>query len=164
MLSPGNALAGEEGGDLGNFALFEEEFERRPRVSQFIATVQNYTNLTQGAVEHEAQEAGEANSQKMGTLAGVYLPTIQNIFGVILFLRYISNSADRRQKFLAKKLVPILFVGKWRKFRRKFNSSKNKILKSRSRTIFSQEKFLTKLFLSEKIFRKLLKKKFFENF
>ena len=24
----------------------------------------------------------------MGTLAGVYLPTIQNIFGVILFLRF----------------------------------------------------------------------------
>ena len=91
MLNPGNALVGEEGGDLGNFALFEEEFERRPRVSQFIATVQNYTNLTQGAVEHEAQEAGEANSQKMGTLAGVYLPTIQNIFGVILFLRYIPE-------------------------------------------------------------------------
>ena len=71
-----------------NFALFEEEFERRPRVSQFISTVQNYTNLTQGAAEHEAQEAGEETSQKMGTLAGVYLPTIQNIFGVILFLRF----------------------------------------------------------------------------
>ena len=55
---------------------------------QFIATVQNYTNLTQGAVEHAAEEAGEASNEKMGTLAGVYLPTIQNIFGVILFLRY----------------------------------------------------------------------------
>ena len=56
---------------------------------QFIATVQNYTNLTQGAVEHAAEEAGEASNEKMGTLAGVYLPTIQNIFGVILFLRYV---------------------------------------------------------------------------
>ena len=73
-----------------NFALFEDEFERRPRVSQFISTVQNYTNLSQGAAEHEAQEAGESNSQKMGTLAGVYLPTIQNIFGVILFLRFVK--------------------------------------------------------------------------
>ena len=72
-----------------NFALFEEEFERRPKVSSFIATVQNYTNLTQGASEHEAQEAGHKADQKLGTLAGVYLPTIQNIFGVILFLRYL---------------------------------------------------------------------------
>ena len=70
-----------------NFALFEDELERRPRVSQFIDTVQNYTNLSQGATEHEAQEAGSDQGQKMGTLAGVYLPTIQNIFGVILFLR-----------------------------------------------------------------------------
>ena len=71
-----------------NLALFDDEIERRPPVSQFIATVQNYTNLTQGAAEHAAEEAGTNNSEKMGTLAGVYLPTIQNIFGVILFLRF----------------------------------------------------------------------------
>ena len=60
-----------------------------PSNSQFIATVQNYTNLTQGATEHAAEEAGTGNNNdKMGTLAGVYLPTIQNIFGVILFLRF----------------------------------------------------------------------------
>ena len=72
-----------------NLALFNDDIERRPPVSQFIATVQNYTNLTQGAAEHAAEEAGTGNdSEKMGTLAGVYLPTIQNIFGVILFLRF----------------------------------------------------------------------------
>ena len=45
--------------------------------------------MTQGAAEHAAEEAGTGNnSEKIVTLAGVYLPTIQNIFGVILFLRF----------------------------------------------------------------------------
>ncbi|CAG5105787.1 Oidioi.mRNA.OKI2018_I69.chr1.g2453.t2.cds [Oikopleura dioica] len=86
-----------------NFALFEEEMEKRPTVSQFISTVQNYTNLTQTAADHEAKENGEdASSAKMGTLAGVYFPTIQNIFGVILFLRFawIVGVAGVGQTFL----------------------------------------------------------------
>ena len=38
----------------------------------------------------------------MGTLVGVYLPTIQNIFGVLLFLRltWIVGSAGVLQAFL----------------------------------------------------------------
>ena len=76
--------------------------EKRPTVSQFISTVTNYTNLTQTAADHEAKENGEGSSQKMGTLAGVYFPTIQNIFGVILFLRFawIVGVAGVGQTFL----------------------------------------------------------------
>uniref|UniRef100_A0A673BQN3 Solute carrier family 12 member 6-like n=1 Tax=Sphaeramia orbicularis TaxID=375764 RepID=A0A673BQN3_9TELE len=70
----------------------EEEMDTRPKVSSLLNRLANYTNLTQGAKEHEeAESIGEkkkANkSPQMGTFMGVYLPCLQNIFGVILFLR-----------------------------------------------------------------------------
>ncbi|KAG7482068.1 solute carrier family 12 member 4 [Solea senegalensis] len=76
-----------------NLALFEEELDSRPKVSSFLSRLVNYTNITQGAKEHEEEESTEAShretpkSPNMGTLMGVYLPCLQNIFGVILFLR-----------------------------------------------------------------------------
>uniref|UniRef100_A0A665X7K6 Solute carrier family 12 member 4 n=1 Tax=Echeneis naucrates TaxID=173247 RepID=A0A665X7K6_ECHNA len=76
-----------------NLALFEEELDIRPKVSSLLSRLVNYTNITQGAKEHEEEESTEASRSKtpkspnMGTLMGVYLPCLQNIFGVILFLR-----------------------------------------------------------------------------
>uniref|UniRef100_A0A3B3IAN0 Amino acid permease/ SLC12A domain-containing protein n=1 Tax=Oryzias latipes TaxID=8090 RepID=A0A3B3IAN0_ORYLA len=72
-----------------NLALFEEEMDTRPKVSSLLSRLANYTNLTQGAKEHEeAESIGEKKKpSKMGTFMGVYLPCLQNIFGVILFLR-----------------------------------------------------------------------------
>ncbi|KAL6118366.1 slc12a6 [Pungitius sinensis] len=75
-----------------NLALFEEEMDTRPKVSSLLNRLANYTNLTQGAREHEeAESIGEkkkaGKSPQMGTFMGVYLPCLQNIFGVILFLR-----------------------------------------------------------------------------
>ncbi|KAJ8382511.1 hypothetical protein SKAU_G00032890 [Synaphobranchus kaupii] len=75
-----------------NLALFEEEMDTRPKVSSLLSRLANYTNLTQGAKEHEeAESIGEkrkpSKSLQMGTFMGVYLPCLQNIFGVILFLR-----------------------------------------------------------------------------
>uniref|UniRef100_A0A3Q3M2Z6 Solute carrier family 12 member 6 n=1 Tax=Mastacembelus armatus TaxID=205130 RepID=A0A3Q3M2Z6_9TELE len=75
-----------------NLALFEEEMDTRPKVSSLLSRLANYTNLTQGAKEHEeAENIGEkkkaSKSPQMGTFMGVYLPCLQNIFGVILFLR-----------------------------------------------------------------------------
>uniref|UniRef100_A0A8C9SNH5 Solute carrier family 12 member 6 n=1 Tax=Scleropages formosus TaxID=113540 RepID=A0A8C9SNH5_SCLFO len=75
-----------------NLALFEEEMDTRPKVSLLLSRLANYTNLTQGAKEHEeAESIGEkrkaSKSPQMGTFMGVYLPCLQNIFGVILFLR-----------------------------------------------------------------------------
>ncbi|XP_043952882.1 solute carrier family 12 member 6-like isoform X2 [Gambusia affinis] len=75
-----------------NLALFEEEMDTRPKVSSLLNRLANYTNLTQGAKEHEeAESIGEkkkaCKSPQMGTFMGVYLPCLQNIFGVILFLR-----------------------------------------------------------------------------
>uniref|UniRef100_A0A1A8H7M7 Solute carrier family 12 (Potassium/chloride transporters), member 6 n=1 Tax=Nothobranchius korthausae TaxID=1143690 RepID=A0A1A8H7M7_9TELE len=75
-----------------NLALFEEEMDTRPKVSSLLSRLVNYTNLTQGAKEHEeAESIGDKKktfkSPQMGTFMGVYLPCLQNIFGVILFLR-----------------------------------------------------------------------------
>ncbi|KAG7227429.1 hypothetical protein INR49_000435 [Caranx melampygus] len=75
-----------------NMALFEEEMDSNPMVSSLLNKLANYTNLTQGVREHEeADEDGvmrvPVTVPQMGTFIGVYLPCVQNILGVILFLR-----------------------------------------------------------------------------
>uniref|UniRef100_A0A3B5MCS3 Amino acid permease/ SLC12A domain-containing protein n=1 Tax=Xiphophorus couchianus TaxID=32473 RepID=A0A3B5MCS3_9TELE len=66
--------------DGKNMALFEEEMDTSPMVSSLLSSLANYSNLPQGCKEHE-------EAPQLGTLMGVYMPCIQNIFGVILFLR-----------------------------------------------------------------------------
>uniref|UniRef100_A0A8C7S7K2 Solute carrier family 12 member 7a n=1 Tax=Oncorhynchus mykiss TaxID=8022 RepID=A0A8C7S7K2_ONCMY len=74
--------------DGKNMALFEEEIESNPMVSSLLNKLANYTNLTQGVTEHEEYENEEGVTKiRMGTFIGVYLPCMQNILGVILFLR-----------------------------------------------------------------------------
>uniref|UniRef100_A0AAX7UUZ7 Solute carrier family 12 member 5b n=1 Tax=Astatotilapia calliptera TaxID=8154 RepID=A0AAX7UUZ7_ASTCA len=77
--------------DGNNMALFEEEMDTSPMVSSLLSTLANYSNLPTGSKEHEEAENNEEGSRPskkpLGTLMGVYLPCIQNIFGVILFLR-----------------------------------------------------------------------------
>ncbi|XP_028282952.1 solute carrier family 12 member 7-like isoform X2 [Parambassis ranga] len=78
--------------DGTNMALFEEEMDSTPMVSSLLNKLANYTNLTQGVREHEeAEENGVRRvavmAPQMGTFIGVYMPCMQNILGVILFLR-----------------------------------------------------------------------------
>uniref|UniRef100_A0A8C8IL06 Solute carrier family 12 member 7b n=1 Tax=Oncorhynchus tshawytscha TaxID=74940 RepID=A0A8C8IL06_ONCTS len=73
--------------DGKNMALFEEEMDSNPMVSSLLNKLANYTNLTQGVKEHEEADDDEGPSPALGTLIGVYLPCLQNILGVILFLR-----------------------------------------------------------------------------
>ncbi|XP_068558144.1 solute carrier family 12 member 7-like isoform X1 [Cebidichthys violaceus] len=76
-----------------NMALFEEEMDSNPMVSSLLNKLANYTNLTQGVREHEEAEYEDGVRRvavmvpQMGTFIGVYLPCMQNILGVILFLR-----------------------------------------------------------------------------
>uniref|UniRef100_A0A3Q1CEP2 Solute carrier family 12 member 7a n=1 Tax=Amphiprion ocellaris TaxID=80972 RepID=A0A3Q1CEP2_AMPOC len=72
-----------------NMALFEEEIDSTPMVASLLNKLANYTNLTQGVREHEEAEDGvrRVAVPQMGTFIGVYLPCMQNILGVILFLR-----------------------------------------------------------------------------
>lgn len=88
-----------------NMALFEEEMDSNPMVSSLLNKLANYTNLTQGVVEHEADEDSkrkEVKGPQMGTFIGVYLPCLQNILGVILFLRltWIVGTAGVLQSFI----------------------------------------------------------------
>ncbi|KAL7827468.1 hypothetical protein SRHO_G00331860 [Serrasalmus rhombeus] len=79
--------------DGKNMALFEEEMDTSPMVSSLLSSLANYSNLPQGSKEHEEAENNEEARKKpvqaprMGTVMGVYLPCMQNILGVILFLR-----------------------------------------------------------------------------
>ncbi|TRY53870.1 hypothetical protein DNTS_002812, partial [Danionella cerebrum] len=76
-----------------NMALYEEEMDSTPMVSSLLNKLANYTNITQGVVEHEEAESVDGiqrvtvNGPQMGTFIGVFLPCTQNILGVILFLR-----------------------------------------------------------------------------
>ncbi|KAL2307820.1 hypothetical protein Nmel_000802 [Mimus melanotis] len=115
-----------------NMALFEEEMDSNPMVSSLLNKLANYTNLTQGVVEHEADEDSKRKEVKvfrfliiyrdkasyksakelmfslcfqgprMGTFIGVYLPCLQNILGVILFLRltWIVGTAGVLESFI----------------------------------------------------------------
>ncbi|XP_046701995.1 solute carrier family 12 member 7 isoform X2 [Silurus meridionalis] len=95
--------------DGKNMALFEEEMDSNPMVSSLLSKLANYTNLTQGVREHEEADEEEGGKKKtvkaspqMGTFMGVYLPCLQNILGVILFLRmtWIVGTAGILQAFI----------------------------------------------------------------
>ncbi|XP_076832161.1 solute carrier family 12 member 7-like [Brachyhypopomus gauderio] len=79
--------------DGKNMALFEEEMDSAPMVSSLLNKLANYTNLTQGVADHEEAESEDGikritvKGPQMGTFIGVYLPCVQSILGVILFLR-----------------------------------------------------------------------------
>ncbi|NWX31996.1 S12A7 protein, partial [Notiomystis cincta] len=88
-----------------NMALFEEEMDSNPMVSSLLNKLANYTNLTQGVVEHEEDDDSkrkEVKGPRMGTFIGVYLPCLQNILGVILFLRltWIVGTAGVLESFI----------------------------------------------------------------
>lgn len=68
-----------------NLYLYDEELETRPHVSAFISSLANYENTIPAATDPDAKQAPPV--ARMGTLIGVFLPCIQNIFGVILFIR-----------------------------------------------------------------------------
>lgn len=68
-----------------NLSDSQEDIAERPRVSTFISSMANYSNTIPAADDADAKPA--AQSAGMGTLIGVFLPCIQNIFGVILFIR-----------------------------------------------------------------------------
>lgn len=89
----GSDNSSEHDYDTTNMALFEEEMDSTPMVSSLLSKLANYTNLTQGVREHEEAEYEDGIKRvtvpvpQMGTFIGVYLPCMQNILGVILFLR-----------------------------------------------------------------------------
>jgi potassium/chloride transporter 4/5/6 len=67
-----------------SLCVLQEEMEDRPRISTLINSLANYSNTIPAATDPDAKPQPSA---RMGTLIGVYLPCIQNIFGVIFFIR-----------------------------------------------------------------------------
>lgn len=65
--------------------LYADDLHERGKISQILNRIANY----QGGVEPNISENYQSSPKKvkLGTLLGVYLPTIQNIFGVLLFIR-----------------------------------------------------------------------------
>ncbi|KAL1114973.1 hypothetical protein AAG570_007796 [Ranatra chinensis] len=74
--------------------------EDRPRISTLISSLANYSNTIPAAADPDAKP--QPGGASMGTLVGVYLPCIQNIFGVILFIRltWVVGTAGAVQGFL----------------------------------------------------------------
>ncbi|TDG40461.1 hypothetical protein AWZ03_013123 [Drosophila navojoa] len=68
-----------------NLYLYDDDLETRPHISTFISSIANYENTIPAATDPDAKPPPP--SARMGTLIGVFLPCIQNIFGVILFIR-----------------------------------------------------------------------------
>lgn len=78
--------SGKMSGYETNLYLYSEEMEDRPRISTLISSLANYSNtIPPASNDPDARPTG--GGARMGTLIGVYLPCIQNIFGVILFIR-----------------------------------------------------------------------------
>ena len=65
--------------------LVQEEMADRPQISMMINSLANYNAAIPTAPD--AEKKTTQKRAKLGTLMGVYLPCIQNIFGVILFIR-----------------------------------------------------------------------------
>ncbi|XP_059478016.1 solute carrier family 12 member 6 isoform X3 [Neocloeon triangulifer] len=73
-----------------NLYLYQEELEDRPQVSTLLNSLANYSNTIPAATDPDKDKpagGAAAGGARMGTLIGVFLPCIQNIFGVILFIR-----------------------------------------------------------------------------
>ncbi|XP_038109515.1 solute carrier family 12 member 4 isoform X4 [Culex quinquefasciatus] len=68
-----------------NLYLYSEEIQERPQITTLISSLANYSNTIPAPTDPDAKPAPA--SARMGTLIGVYLPCMQNIFGVILFIR-----------------------------------------------------------------------------
>ncbi|XP_022130318.2 solute carrier family 12 member 4 isoform X1 [Pieris rapae] len=70
-----------------NLYLYHDEIEDRPRAATFLSSLADYSNTIPTASAADPDAPKPAPPARMGTLIGVYLPCIQNIFGVILFIR-----------------------------------------------------------------------------
>lgn len=58
----------------------QEELDIRPKVSSLLSRLVNYTNITQGAKEHEEAESADVSKKKM--------PKVQNTQQHTSFIRH----------------------------------------------------------------------------
>ncbi|XP_012150143.1 solute carrier family 12 member kcc isoform X3 [Megachile rotundata] len=84
-----------------NLFLYNEEMEVRPRISTLLKSLSDYSNTIPAATDPDTRPPPAPGGARMGTLIGVFLPCIQNIFGVILFIRltWVVGTAGAIQGF-----------------------------------------------------------------
>ncbi|XP_012275831.1 solute carrier family 12 member 4 isoform X2 [Orussus abietinus] len=86
-----------------NLYLFSDDLDDRPRITTLLDNLRNYSNTIPAATDPDSKPAQGAGAPgaRMGTLIGVFLPCIQNIFGVILFIRltWVVGTAGAIQGF-----------------------------------------------------------------
>ncbi|KAK3605706.1 hypothetical protein CHS0354_013502 [Potamilus streckersoni] len=73
----------EETSISNNMALYEDDLTQRGRLSRFLNHIANYDATIVSTTPH----GKTVSKSKLGTILGVFLPTVQNIFGVLLFIR-----------------------------------------------------------------------------
>jgi potassium/chloride transporter 4/5/6 len=85
---------------LTNLELYSEEFQERPAIGSALGSIANYQAAIQTAPDDPSGKPPA--SANLGTFMGVYLPCVQTIFGVILFIRmtWIIGTAGVIEGFL----------------------------------------------------------------
>ncbi|CAG0880541.1 unnamed protein product [Darwinula stevensoni] len=68
-----------------NLYLYDEEMQGRPKVAAFLSSLGDYSATIEAAPADPDSKSHQAKGgAQMGTLIGVYLPCMQNIFGTLL--------------------------------------------------------------------------------
>uniref|UniRef100_A0A915BHS6 Amino acid permease/ SLC12A domain-containing protein n=1 Tax=Parascaris univalens TaxID=6257 RepID=A0A915BHS6_PARUN len=85
-----------------SLALYEEEYNAQgQKIGQMLRSLSLYNAVLPNAAEAEANSKATKKVAQMGTIIGVYLPCMQNIFGVLFFIRltWIIGTAGIVQAF-----------------------------------------------------------------
>lgn len=69
------------------FLLVQEELKSRPRIAALLSSLRPVDATSPNMAGGKGGKAKKKKKANLGTIMGVYLPTVQNILGVILFLR-----------------------------------------------------------------------------
>uniref|UniRef100_A0A7E4W111 Solute carrier family 12 member 6 n=1 Tax=Panagrellus redivivus TaxID=6233 RepID=A0A7E4W111_PANRE len=86
-----------------SLALYEEEYNTQgQKIGQMLRSLSLYQSVLPSSDDAESGRNAQAQPVKMGTIMGVYLPCLQNIFGVLFFIRlaWIVGTAGVVQAFL----------------------------------------------------------------
>jgi potassium/chloride transporter 4/5/6 len=88
---PASTLSGQKSKEYDqNLLLYtDEEDDKRPTTASFLSRIADLNSLPPTMDAKADFSAPQKRGADLGTLTGVYLPCIQNIFGVILFIRMV---------------------------------------------------------------------------
>ena len=67
--------------------LAQDELKSRPRIAALLSSLRPVDATSPNMAEGKGGKSKKKKKANLGTIMGVYLPTVQNILGVILFLR-----------------------------------------------------------------------------